>query len=143
MPLYPLKYKVSARWVDDEVYDSFGNRIRTPNPNPLVTVLQGLWRPKDGDLEKFQMTASEFRALTGIIVYGGDIEKRGITKTHVPESIHRRIQARWLKGEEPDQPIGTGSRIVCKKKASQLRLERAKNGTPFNKDIPIRVRKKN
>jgi hypothetical protein len=142
MALHPLKYKVSARWVDDEVYDQYGIRIKTPNPDPMVTVLQGLWRKKEGDLEKFQMTASEFRALTGIIVYGGDIEKRGITKTLVPESIHRRIQARWLKGEEPDQPIGTGSRIVSKKKASQLRLERAKNGTPFNKDIPIRVRKK-
>lgn len=142
MALHPLKYKVSDRWLDDEVYDSFGNRIKTPNPDPSVTVLQGLWRKKEGDLEKFQMTSSEFRALTGIIVYGGDIEKRGVTKTHVPEAIHRRIQARWLKGEKPDQPIATGARIVSKKKASQLRLERAKNGTPFNKDIPVRVRKK-
>ena len=142
MSYHPLKYKVSNRWLDDEVYDAQGIRIKTPNPDPTVTVLQGLWRKKEGDLEKFQMSASEFRALTGIIVYGGDIEKRGVTKTHVPESIHLRIQARWLKGEKPDRPIGTGSRIISQKKASEMRLERAMKGESYNKNIPIRVRKK-
>ena len=30
MALHPLKYKVSDRWLDDEVYDTQGFRIKTP-----------------------------------------------------------------------------------------------------------------
>ena len=105
MALHPLKYKVSDRWLDDEVYDSQGIRIKTPNPDPTVTVLQGVWRKKEGDLEKFRMSSEEFRALTGIIVYGGSISKRGTTITHISDDVYRRIQNRWLKGETSTESV--------------------------------------
>ena len=136
MALHPLKYKVSDRWLDDEVYDSQGIRIKTPNPDPTVTVLQGVWRKKEGDLEKFRMSSKEFRTLTGIIVYGGSISKRGTTITHISDDVYRRIQNRWLKGE-------TSTESVWKKsKPHESRLERAVRGTTRNSKIRVRVRKK-
>ena len=136
MALHPLKYKVSDRWVDDEVYDTQGLRIKTANPDPTVTVLQGVWRKKEGDLEKFKMSSKEFRALTGIIVYGGDISKRGTTKTHVSDRVYQRIQKKWLKGETPDTPVWKKAEV------HKSRLERAVRGTTRNTKIPIRIRKK-
>ena len=141
MALHPLKYKVSDRWLDDEVYDAQGFRIKTPNPDPTVTVLQGVWRKKVGDLEKFQMSSKEFRALTGIIVYGGSISKRGTTITHISDDVYRRIQNRWLKGETSTESVWKKSKAQASQ-PHKSRLERAVRGTTRNTGIPVRVRKK-
>lgn len=156
MPLHPLKYKISSRWIKTDKYDQYGREILLVNPNPDVTILQGVWRQGEGELIKGTVSAKEFHHLTGITVLGGDFEKRGIIKTHVEDRIHQRIQKLWIEGEMTSESLVKKKKKRGRKKSGserlsqdnpmnkihEQRLERAKRGTPQKKGVPIRVRKK-
>ena len=96
MGLYTIKYRVKNRWIKTE--DRWGEEIRLVNPNPTVLVDAGRWTQRetmnDRHVEhvKFTITATEFRKLTGIMVYGGNGEPPGSQKRTIPERIQRKIQ---------------------------------------------------
>lgn len=153
MPLYPLKYKVSNRWIKTDTYDKYGREILRVNTNPDVTILQGVWRQGEGELVKGKVSSKDFLHLTGITVHGGDTEKRGIIKTHVEERIHQRIQKLWIEGQLSSEPLNKTKKHGRKKPGSERlsqdmnkiheeRLERAKRGKSQKTGIPVRVRKK-
>lgn len=149
MALHKLKYSVTQRWLgeDYETIDQYGNIIRTPNPNPNVKVYQGVWSQKDGEHVKFEISAKEFREMTGIVVYGGNIEKRGMIVTIVSDTVHSRIQARWLNREESSSKRSKGKRRDSQdyNKIHEERLERASRGDHWkssSKPSQVRIRKK-
>ncbi len=84
---HPIRYAVKDRWLD--------GRDRTiPNPDPTVAVLAGHWSRDTGETELFRVPASVFREMTGRVVYGGDVDARGIQKFYVEADVHAVIQAR-------------------------------------------------
>ena len=93
--LHPIRYSVKDRWLTVE---RNGEEERIPNPNPTVAVLKGHWRQGEGEIELFRVSASVFRDMTGRIVYGGDVDARGIQKFYVEARVHAMIQARAGRG---------------------------------------------
>ena len=95
MGLHTISYRVKNRWI--KTVDRWGEEIRLVNPNPTVLVNVGRWTQRKSMDErhvehvKFSMTASEFRDMTGIMVYGGNGEPPGTQKRTVPDRIQRRI----------------------------------------------------
>ncbi len=89
--MHPIRYAVKARWLD-------GRERTIPNPNPTVVVLAGHWSRDTGEAELFCVSASQFREMTGRVVYGGDIDARGIQKFYVGDDVHAVIQARAGRG---------------------------------------------
>ena len=85
--MHPIRYAVKDRWLD-------GRERTVPNPNPTVAVLAGHWSRDSGETELFRVPASQFREMTGRIVYGGDVDARGVQKFYVPADVHAMIQAR-------------------------------------------------
>jgi len=69
---------VKDRWLDNEEYDQYGQLIRWPNPNPTVVWHSGCWNKEDGQGVMAAMDAQTFRELTGDIIYGGDVHRRGV-----------------------------------------------------------------
>jgi len=84
---HPIRYAVKDRWLD-------GRERTVPNPNPTVVVLAGHWSRDSGETELFRVPASTFRDMTGRIVYGGDVDARGIQKFYVGDDVHAVVQAR-------------------------------------------------
>jgi hypothetical protein len=84
---HPIRYAVKDRWID-------GRERTIPNPNPTVVVLAGHWSRDTGETELFRVSASQFREMTGRVVYGGDVDARGIQKFYVGSDVHAIIQAR-------------------------------------------------
>ena len=89
--LHPIRYTVKDRWLD-------GRERMIPNPNPTVAVLAGHWSRAGGESELFRVPASQFREMTGRVVYGGDVDARGIQMFHVQDDVHAVIQARAGRG---------------------------------------------
>ena len=106
--MHPIRYAVKDRWLD--------GRDRTiPNPDPTVAVLAGHWSRDHGETELFRVPASVFREMTGHVVYGGDVDARGIQKFYVEADVYAVIQAR----------AGNGVRAAAKRvKQSADELER-------------------
>lgn len=75
--------RVKDRWLDNDEYDQYGELIRWPNPNPTVVWHSGCWSKEDGQGVMAAMTAKKFQELTGHVIYGGDVEKRGIHKLSI------------------------------------------------------------
>ncbi len=115
--LHPIRYTVKARWLD-------GRERTIPNPNPIVVVLAGHWNRDTGETELCRMSASVFREMTGRVVYGGDIDVRGIQKFYVGADVHAMIQAR----------AGNGVRAAVKRvkqSADELdRIRAIRSGNP-------------
>ena len=88
---HPIRYAVKDRWLD-------GRERTVPNPDPTVVVLAGHWSRDGGETELFRVPASVFRDMTGRIVYGGDVDARGIQKFYVEARVHAMIQARAGRG---------------------------------------------
>ncbi len=115
--LHPIRYTVKARWLD-------GRERTIPNPNPTVVVLAGHWSRDTGETELFRVSASQFREMTGRVVYGGDIDARGIQKFYVEDDVHAVIQARAGRG------VRTAVRRV-KQSADELeRIAAIRSGNP-------------
>ncbi len=88
---YPIRYAVKDRWLD-------GRDRTVPNPDPTVVVLAGHWSRATGETELFRVPASTFRDMTGRIVYGGDVDARGIQKFYVAAAVYAVIKARAGRG---------------------------------------------
>ena len=132
--MYPIRYSVKDRWLKVE---RNGEEERIPNPNPTVAVLKGQWRPGEGEFELFRVSASVFRDMTGRIVYGGNVDPRGIQKFYVEGHIHAVIQAR------------AGNRVrEAVKRAKQTpdameRIRAIRSGQPrVLKGVPVRRRRR-
>ena len=74
---------VKDRWLDNEEYDQYGQLIRWANPNPTVVWHSGCWNKEDGQGVMAVMDAQTFRTLTGHIIYGGNVEHRGMHKISI------------------------------------------------------------
>ena len=96
MSLHRVKYNVKNRWIKTE--DRWGEEIRLVNPDPVVIVYLGVWTQRESmderhrEHRKFELSSSDFRAMTGIMVYGGDTEPRGAQRRTITRRIHRRIE---------------------------------------------------
>ena len=115
--LHPIRYTVKDRWLD-------GRERTVPNPEPTVAVLAGHWSRETGEAELFRVSASQFREMTGRVVYGGDVDARGIQKFYVGNDVHAMIQAR----------AGNGVRAAVKRvkqSADELdRIRAIRSGNP-------------
>jgi len=98
MSLHSVKYNVKQRWIKTDTYDDNGDEIVLVNHDPVVVVYMGVWTQRESSNErhrehkKFELSASDFRAMTGIMVYGGTTEPRGAQRRTVTRRIHRRIE---------------------------------------------------
>ena len=99
MSLFCLKYKIKNRWIKTDTYDEYGDEILLVNKNPTVEVLEGRWSQRTSmdefhvDHAKFRVSASKFREMTGLVVYGGNYEKPGIHKAWITKCVQYRILA--------------------------------------------------
>ena len=89
---------VKDRWLDNEEYDRYGELIRWINPDPTVTWNSGCWDKELGQGVMMEMKASRFRELTGVIVYGGNVEKRGTHKVTILYGNYTRLNAYRSEG---------------------------------------------
>ena len=87
-----IKISVTDRWIDNGEYDERGELIRWPNPNPTVIWNSGCWDKELGQGVMMAMTASKFRELTGHIIYGGDVEARGVHKVTILHGDYSRLR---------------------------------------------------
>ena len=107
-----LRYNITKRFLPREydTEDEWGNMIRTPNPNPTVQIMSGQWsRNKRGDMKEIvlrEMSALDFRRLTGQIIYGGNVEKRGVNVIPVSEALFHRV-----RGTQPRRVLPNKSQI--------------------------------
>ena len=99
MSLFCLKYKIKNRWIKTDTFDEYGEEIKLVNPNPTVEVLIGRWSQRKSmdefhvDHARFRVSASKFKEMTGLIVYGGNYEKPGIQKAWITQTVQYRILA--------------------------------------------------
>ena len=115
--MHPIRYTVKDRWLD-------GRERTIPNPNPTVAVLAGHWSRETGETELFRVSASQFREMTGRVVYGGDVDARGIQKFYVGTDVYAMIQARAGNG------VRTAIRRV-KQSADEIeRIAAIRSGNP-------------
>ena len=89
---------VKDRWCDNDEYDQYGQLIRWANPDPTVVWNSGCWDREDGEGVMLEMTASKFRELTGHIIYGGNVEARGIHKVTILFGDYTRLKAYRSEG---------------------------------------------
>ena len=132
--LHPIRYTVKDRWL--------AGRERTiPNPNPTVAVLAGHWSRDSGETELFRVPASQFRDMTGRIVYGGDVDSRGVQMFHVQDDVQAVIQARAGRRRKTNRKTRDD---VIKTPQEIRRLRAIRDGKPLVRtDVkPLRRRKK-
>jgi len=131
--LHPIRYTVKDRWLD-------GRERTVPNPNPTVALLAGHWNRDTGETELFRVTASQFREMTGRVVYGGDVDARGIHMFHVQDDVHAVIQARAGRRRKTNRKTRDD---VMKTPQEIRRLKAIRDGKPLVRtDVkPIRRRK--
>ena len=87
-----IKITVTERWLDNGEYDQYGDLIRWPNPDPTVLWNSGCWDKELGQGVMLAMTASKFRELTGHIIYGGNVEARGVHKVTILYGDYSRLR---------------------------------------------------
>lgn len=87
-----IKISITDRWIDNGEYDERGELIRWPNPNPTVIWNSGCWDKELGQGVMMAMTASKFRELTGHIIYGGDVEARGVHNVTILHGDYTRLR---------------------------------------------------
>ena len=87
-----IKITVTDRWLDNGEYDEYGELIQWPNPDPTVVWNSGCWDKELGQGVMLAMTASKFRELTGHIIYGGDVEARGVHKVSILHGDYTRLR---------------------------------------------------
>ena len=93
-----IKITVKGRWCDNGEYDQYGELIRWPNPDPLVVWNSGCWDKELGQGVMMEMPASKFRELTGHIIYGGNVEARGLHKVSILFGDYTRLKAYRSEG---------------------------------------------
>ena len=132
--LHPIRYTVKDRWLD-------GRERTVPNPNPTVSVLAGHWSRDSGETELFRVSASQFRDMTGRIVYGGDVDSRGVQMFHVQDDVQAVIQARAGRRRKTNRKTRDD---VIKTPQEIRRLRAIRDGKPLVRtDVkPLRRRKK-
>ena len=113
---------VKDRWLDNEEYDRYGDLIRWINPDPTVVWNSGCWDKETGQGVMLEMKASRFRDLTGVIVYGGNVEKRGTHKLTILYGNYTRLNAYRSEGVI----IKRGRKAVTVKQSRVLPLKRDK-----------------
>jgi hypothetical protein len=86
-----IKISITDRWLDNGEFDERGELIRWPNPDPTVIWNSGCWDKELGQGVMMAMTASKFRELTGHIIYGGDVEARGVHKVTILHGDYSRL----------------------------------------------------
>lgn len=137
---------VKDRWLDNEEYDRYGELIRWINPDPTVTWNSGCWDKELGQGVMMEMKASRFRELTGVIIYGGNVEKRGTHKVTILYGNYTRLKTYRSEGVI----IKRGRKKAVKAKQSRVlpprrdKLSEAKSGN--SRALPgmsCRVRKRN
>lgn len=87
-----IKISITERWLDNGEYDERGELIRWPNPNPTVVWNSGCWDKELGQGVMMAMTASKFRELTGHIIYGGNVEARGVHNVTILHGDYTRLR---------------------------------------------------
>jgi hypothetical protein len=87
-----IKISITDRWLDNGEFDERGELIRWPNPDPTVIWNSGCWDKELGQGVMMAMTASKFRELTGHIIYGGDVEARGVHKVTILHGDYSRLR---------------------------------------------------
>jgi hypothetical protein len=87
-----IKITVKERWLDNEEYDEYGELIRWINPDPIVVWNSGCWDKEEGQGVMMSMKASKFRELTGHIIYGGNVEKRGVHNITILYGNYSRLR---------------------------------------------------
>ena len=115
---------VKDRWLDNEEYDQYGELIRWINPDPTVVWNSGCWNRENGQGVMFKMRASIFRELTGVIIYGGNIEPRGTHKLSILYGRDNRLRAYRAGGIIKPKLVKKTARMLPKK----TKLEEAKAG---------------
>jgi len=93
-----IKITVKDRWCDNDEYDQYGELIRWPNPDPTVVWNSGCWDKELGQGVMMEMPASKFREITGHIIYGGDVEARGLHKVSILFGDYTRLKAYRSEG---------------------------------------------
>jgi hypothetical protein len=93
-----IKITVKNRWLDNDEYDQYGQLIRWANPDPTVAWNSGCWDREDGEGVMLEMPASKFRELTGHIIYGGNVEARGMHKVTILFGDYTRLKAYRSEG---------------------------------------------
>jgi len=93
-----IKITVKDRWCDNDEYDQYGELIRWPNPDPTVVWNSGCWDKELGQGVMMEMPASKFRELTGHIIYGGNVEARGLHKVSILFGDYTRLKAYRSEG---------------------------------------------
>jgi len=93
-----IKITVKDRWLDNDEYNERGELIRWPNPDPTVIWNSGCWDKESGQGVMMAMTASKFRELTGHIIYGGDVEARGVHKVSILHGDYTRLRRYRAEG---------------------------------------------
>jgi hypothetical protein len=131
--------RVKDRWLDNDEYDEYGELIRWANPNPTVVWHSGCWSREEGEGVMIAMTAHKFRELTGHIIYGGDIEKRGIHKLSIMHGDYGRLQRYRQHGiTERGGPKKTARVLPKRDKLKELREGRGQQ----LEGVRCRVRKR-
>ena len=115
---------VKDRWLDNEEYDRYGDLIRWINPDPTVVWNSGCWDKELGQGVMMEMKASRFRELTGVIIYGGNVEKRGTHKLGILYGRYTRLKAFRAHGDSDPVVAKISARILPKKD----KLTEAKEG---------------
>ena len=87
-----IKVSITDRWLDNGEFDERGELIRWPNPDPTVIWNSGCWDKELGQGVMMAMTASKFRELTGHIIYGGNVEARGVHNVTILHGDYSRLR---------------------------------------------------
>lgn len=125
---------VKDRWLDNDQYDQNGQLIRWPNPNPTVVWHSGCWDRKNGQGVMMTLDAKTFTSLTGHIVYGGDVERRGVHKITILWGRFTKLKAYRESGD-----------IMTARKAKPVidRLKAAREGRAQQlQGVQARIRKR-
>lgn len=131
--------RVKDRWLDNDEYDQYGELIRWANPNPTVVWHSGCWSRETGQGVMMAMTASKFFELTGVMTYGGSIEKPGIHEISILTTAYEALMMFRKHGVSIKGGPKKSTRTLPKvDKLKEAREGRAKQ----IKGMKCRVRKK-
>jgi len=142
-----IKITVKDRWCDNDEYDQYGELIRWPNPDPTVVWNSGCWDKELGQGVMMEISASKFRELTGHIIYGGNVEARGVHKVSILFGDYTRLKTyraegvvlrRTRKKSRATKPVR-----VLPERARESRIEKIMKGEAIaKKGAQVRVRRK-
>ena len=131
---------VKDRWLDNDEYDQYGQLMRWANPNPTVVWHSGCWDRENGQGVMMAVTASKFRELTGVTIYGGSVEQRGIHKLSILHGEYTRLKAFRKEGVTLKRVKRKAKRVLPPKRN---KLNEVKSGQGRQlKGVACRVRKR-